>query len=245
MFRKSAAALSLAGIFSLAHAWAQENARPPGPTVSVVGEAEDNVRPDIAILTLHVTGDRPTANDASNENARVTTAVIDGLKTSGVDAKDISTVAFSLIPLMVEQRDPKTNQVVKFVPSGFRASNTLQVRVREIDRAGAFIATSVQNGALYQGIAYDLSDREAREDKLRVKAVENAMHRASLLAVGAHLKLGPLRSLSDIGGGPAPQPRMMARAMNASADAVAPLPIEPGEISLSQSVNATWELTAQ
>jgi uncharacterized protein YggE len=245
MLRKSAAALSLAGMFSIAPAWAQENARPPGPTVTVGGEAEDNARPDIAILTLHVTGDRPTANDASNENARVTMAVIDGLKTSGVEAKDISTVAFSLIPLMVEQRDPKTNQTIKFVPSGFRASNTLQVRVREIDRAGAYITTSVQNGALYQGIAYDLSDREAREDKLRIKAVENAMHRASLLAEGAHLKLGPLRSLSDTASGPMPQPRVFARAMNAAADAVAPLPIEPGEISLSQSVNGTWELIAQ
>ena len=244
MFRKSAAVLSLASIFSFPHAWAQD-ARPAGPTVTVTGEAEDIARPDVAILTLHVTGDRPTANDAANENARATTAVIDGLKTSGVEAKDISTVAFSLIPLMVEQHDPKTNQVVKFVPSGFRASNTLQVKVREIDRAGAFIATSVQNGALYQGIAYDLSDREAREDKLRVKAVENAAHRASLLAEGAHLKLGPLRSLSDAGGGPGPQPRMLARAMGASADAVAPLPIEPGQISLTQSVNATWELIAQ
>jgi uncharacterized protein YggE len=145
----------------------------------------------------------------------------------------------------VEQRDPKTNQTIKFVPSGFRASNTLQVRVREIDRAGAYVTTSVQNGALYQGIAYDLSDREAREDKLRIKAVENAMHRASLLAEGAHLKLGPLRSLSDTASGPMPQPRVFARAMNAAADAVAPLPIEPGEISLSQSVNGTWELIAQ
>jgi uncharacterized protein YggE len=245
MFRKSAAALSLAGIFLATHAFAQDNARPSPPTVTVVGEAEETTRPDIAILTLHVTGDRPTANDASNENARVTTAVIDGLKTSGVDAKDISTVAFSLTPLMVEQRDPKTNQVVKFVPSGFRAANTLQVKVREIDRAGAFIAASVQNGALYQGIAYDLSDREAREDKLRVKAVENATHRASLLAEGAHLKLGALRSLSDVGGAPGPQPRMFARAMIAAPEAVAPLPIEPGEISLSQSVNGTFELTAQ
>ena len=244
MFRKSAAALSLAGMFSIANAWAQENGRPPGPTVTVTGEAEDSARPDIAILTLHVTGDRASANDASNENAKTTAAVIDGLKTSGVDAKDISTIGFSLAPLMVEQRDPKTNQVVKFVPAGFRASNTLQVKVREIDRAGAFIATSVQNGALYQGISYDLSDREAREDKLRIKAVENAAHRAALLAEGAHLKLGPLRSLSDTGAGPMPQPRMLARMAAAPADAVAPLPIEPGEISLSQSVNATWELAA-
>ena len=62
--------------------------------------------------------------------------VVDGLKGSGLDAKDISTVGLNLVPLMSEQRDPKSNQVVKYAVTGFRASNVLRVRVREIDRAG-------------------------------------------------------------------------------------------------------------
>jgi len=72
--------------------------------------------------------------------------------------------------------------------------------VRDINRTGAFIAAAVQNGALYQSLSFDLSDREAREDALRVKAAANAMHRATLYAEGATMKLGALKSLGADGG---------------------------------------------
>jgi len=221
-------------------ALAQEHA--PVPTVSVVGLAEAEARPDMATVNLNITDDRPTANDASSENTRLTLAVVDGLKGSGVDAKDISTVGLSMYPLMSEGRDPKTNLPIKTVVTGFRASNTLRVRIHDIDRAGAFIAVGVQNGALYQGVSFDLSDRDAREDALRVQAVANAQHRASLYAQGASMKLGALRSI----GAEASQRQTpyYAKAMGASAGPLAPVAIEPGVVTLTESVNATWELTA-
>jgi hypothetical protein len=142
---------------------------------------------------------------------------------------------------VTDQRDPKTNQIVKSVPNGFHASNVIRVRVRDIDRTGAFIAAAVQNGALYQSLSFDLSDREAREDALRVKAAANAMHRAALYAEGATMKLGALRSLGADGGGFQPLGGT-ARAMSVSA--ATPLAIEPGLITLHESVIATWEMRA-
>jgi hypothetical protein len=218
--------------------------KPSPPTVSVVGEASAEARPDIAILGFEIADDRPTALDAANENARLVNAVIDGLKGSGVEAKDISTVGVSLSPVVSEARDPKTQQVARTVVTGYHARNVLRVKVREIDRAGAIIGASVQNGALYDDIAYQLSDREARLDVLRGQAAANAVHRAQLYAEGAGLKVGPLRSLSA--GGAAPQefgPRPRAMAM-AAAPAAQPVQIEPGVITLSESVNATFELAA-
>jgi uncharacterized protein YggE len=234
---KSSAIVAALCLVSSGVARAQDHAS--APTVSVVGVASEDVRPDIAIVTLNVTDDRPNANDAASENARLTMAVVDGLKVSGVDAKDISTIGLSLIPVVVDQRDPKTNQIIKSVPNGFRASNVIRVRVREIDRAGGFISASVQNGALYQGLTFDLSDREARDDALRVKAVANAMHRASLYAEGASLKLGALRSIGAEGNSFQP----MGQAYKAVNVAAAPLTIEPGLITLHEAVNATWEMT--
>jgi uncharacterized protein len=241
MILKSAVIAATCCLALNAPAGAQERAS--APTVSVVGVASEDARPDMAVVSLNVIDDRPNANEAANENARIATAVIDGLKGSGIDAKDIATIGLSLTPLVTEQRDPKTNQIVKSVPNGFRASNVIRVRVREIDRTGAFIAASVQNGALYQGLSFDLSDREAREDALRVKAMANAMHRASLYAEGAALKLGPLRS---IGAESSPFQPMGGTFRAASATpGAAPLPIEPGLITLRESVNATWEMTAR
>src|SRR3984957_2121514 len=240
MFRKTSEALVLASLVWAAPVQAEEHGSATPATVSVVGVASEEARPDIAVVILDVIDDRPNANDAAIENARISTAVVDGLKGSGIDAKDITTVGLSLAPVVTDQRDPKTNQIVKSVPNGFHASNVIRVRVRDIDRTGAFIAAAVQNGALYQSLSFDLSDREAREDVLRVKAAANAMHRATLYAEGATMKLGALKSLGADGGGFQPLGGTV-RAMSASA--AAPLAIEPGLITLHESVNATWEMT--
>ena len=142
MFRKTSEALVLASLVWAAPVQAQEHGSATPATVSVVGVASEEARPDIAVVILDVIDDRPNANEAANENARISTAVIDGLKGSGIDAKDIMTVGLSLAPVVTDQRDPKTNQIVKSVPNGFHASNVIRVRVREIDRTGAFIAAA-------------------------------------------------------------------------------------------------------
>jgi len=232
----------LAGLVWATPVRAQDHGSASLATVSVVGVASEDARPDIAVVILNVIDDRPNANEAASENARISTAVIDGLKGSGIDAKDITTVGLSLAPVLTEQRDPKTNQPVKSISNGFHASNVLRVRVREIDRTGAFIAAAVQNGALYQGLSFDLSDRESREDALRVKAVVNAMHRATLYAEGASLKLGALKTLGADGG--SYQPIGASFKTFSMVSGATPPAIEPGLITLHESVNATWEMTA-
>lgn len=241
MFAKTALPLAIAILALADSAQAQQ---PAAPTVSVAGIASEDARPDIALVSFNIVDQRPSAADAEGENARVSAAVIDGLKASGIEAKDIATVGLSLFPVWSEERDPKSGQTVKRTLTGYQASNTLNVRMRAIDKTGAIIAQGVQNGATYQGVAFDLSDREAREDALRVKAVANAAHRATLYAEGAGMKLGPLQAISADGGQPiyraSAAPKALAMAAGAS-----PLPIEPGVISLSETVNATWALAAQ
>ena len=227
-----------------ASAFADE--RPLPPTVSVSGEAREDVRPDIVRITLEIAAEKPTAAEAQSEDSRISAAVIDGLKGAGVEAKDVLTVGLSLTPVTTDQLDPKTNMVIKTLVTGYRASNRISLRLRDIGRAGAVIGASVQAGALYEGVAYELSDREAHQDALRVKAAANAAHRAALYAEGAGVKLGALRSLSA-GPGNAPYPgaaapRMMS--VGRAAPGPAPLVIEPGEIPLEETVAATYDLVA-
>jgi uncharacterized protein YggE len=208
----------------------------------VIGQAEEQVRPDLATITFHIVADRTTANDAAAENARVAAAVVDGLKGSGVDAKDIATVGLSLTLVMSEQRDPKTNQYIKSIVTGYHAANVIRVVARDIDRAGALITAGVQNGALYDGVDFDVTDRDAREDALRVKAAANAMHRAGLYAEGGGMKLATLRSLSAEAAPRVFHREMMKAAAAPGAATAAPVPVEPGLITLSETVNATFDL---
>jgi len=233
------------GSFSLADSAAAQQSVPTAPTVSVVGLATEEAAPDIAFVTFEILDERPSAPEAEGENARIATAVINGLKASGIEAKDIATTGLSLYPLWSDERDPKGGQTVKRTLTGYRASNTLNVRVTSIDKAGAVIAGAVQNGASYQGVAFDLSDRESREDALRIKAVANAMHRAGLYAQGASMKLGALQAISADAAQPVFRMNAAAPKALAMSAGAAPMPIEPGLISLSESVSATWALTAQ
>ncbi len=246
MFSKSALIIAFASVALGDSGLAQEpSASKNTPTVSVVGLASEEAQPDIAIVTFNISDERPAANDAAGENARLSRAVIEGLKGSGIEAKDIATIGLSLFPVWNDERDAKTGQIVKRTLTGYRASNTLSVRMRAIDKAGAIIAQGVQNGAIYQGVAFDLFDRESREDALRVKAVGNAMRRASLYAEGAAMKLGPLQAINAEFAQPMFRAGSGAARSFSTASAAAPLPVEPGFITLSESVTATWALAPQ
>ena len=212
------------------------------PSITVNGEASEDVRPDMALITFEVSAERPAAADAASEDARAVSAVIDALKGSGIDAKDIATVGASLNPVFSEQRDPKTNLLLRSVVTGYRAHNEVRVKMRDIERAGAVIGAAVQNGALYNGLSYDLSDRQARQDALRGKAAANAAHRAALYAEGLNLKVGALRSLNATGERAEPMfaPKMFA----AAAPGPAALQIEPGTITLSETVTATFDIAS-
>jgi uncharacterized protein YggE len=202
------------------------------PSVTVVGEASDEARPDVAWISLTIRDQKPTAAEAASENARRANAVINALTGAGVDAKDIATLGLALDPVWSSGGSP--HSVV-----AFEATNRLSVRVQPVEKAGPIIAQAVLAGAEYQGVGFDISDRAAREDALRPKAVANAARRAALYADGAGLKLGPLQSIQAEPAEPVLRP--MTRTF-AVAGAPAPPPIEPGPITLSESVTATWTL---
>ena len=233
------ALLAAALVFAAVAAAAEESA--PGaaaapPTVAVVGEASEDANPDVATVSLSIEVEKPTAAEASSENARRAEAVIAGLTVAGIAAKDIATVGLTLYPVWNSQSRPSS-------VSAYQAINRIAVRVQPIDKVGALIAEAVQNGGEYQGLSFDVSDREAREDALRAKAVENAAHRAELYARGAAMKLGPLQSIHADAAQPTFRPLMeLARVGSGAAK---PPPIEPGLVTLTETVTASWALTPQ
>jgi uncharacterized protein YggE len=233
------ALLAAALVFAAVAAAADESA--PGaaaspPTVAVVGQASEDAKPDVATVSLTIDVEKPTAAEASSENARRAEAVIAGLTAAGIATKDIATVGLTLYPVWNSQSQPSS-------VSAYQAVNRLSVRVQPIEKVGALIAQAVQNGAEYQGVSFDVSDREAREDALRVKAVENAAHRAELYARGAAMKLGPLQAIRADAAQPAYRP--LKEFAHVGSGASTPPPIEPGLITLTETVTASWALAPQ
>lgn len=228
-------------IFCAAAGARGEPLRESVPSVSVVGEASEDIAPDRATLNFGIVTERPLAAEAAAENARVATTVLDELKTLGVADADIRTEGVTLTPVTDQERDPK-GRVVS-VRKYFVARNDLSVRVRDLAKAGEMAGRLIDRGVnSFQGVHYDYSKPEAKMDELRAKAVKDALRRAEAYAGALGLQLARVLEIR-----PAdeafPQPRPYAMKAASAAPDGAPAPMRPGVQRISARVAVVWALS--
>ena len=247
--KKSLFAACVALAVSCAPACAQDAGQKSTlPHITASGRAFVEVKPDIATLSLGVVSEKGAAAEAMAENAQATTNAIAVLKSLGVDPTDIKTTSLILAPVITEGRDPKTNALIKRHVTGYRASSVLQVRIRDVANAGAIASRVVAEGSAntYNGLSFSVSDEEAREDRLRAKAVGDAMRKAALYAQGASMKLGRVLAIETdpdrtiIANADMPMLRAASSAPN-----VLPIPVEPGVTRIEVRVSGVWELVPE
>jgi uncharacterized protein len=242
--KKSLFAVCVALPLSCAPAFAQDTVQ-NSPHITASGRAFVEVKPDIATLSLGVVSEKSTAAEATAENAQATTNAIAVLKSLGVEPKDIKTTSLILAPVVTEERDPKTNALIKRRVTSYRASNILQVRIRDVDKAGAIASRVVVEGSAntYNGLSFSVSDQDAREDDLRGKAVGDAMRKAALYAQGASMKLGRVLAIETEPDRSISATADMPMLRTASSDRnILPIPVEPGVTRIEVRVSGVWEL---
>lgn len=202
--------------------------------ISVAGHGSVEAAPDIAHITTGVLSEAATARQAVNDNSAAMRKLIDGLKGTGIAPKDIQTQSFHVEPRYKHTKDGRSAQI-----DGYRVTNSLRVVVRDLKRLGETLDQVIALGANQTGgIAFTVSDAEARKDAARKLAVENATHRARLLATSAGARLGPVISIAEESASRPPRPVYAARVAKA-ADSV---PIEEGSLSLAVRVDMTFAL---
>jgi uncharacterized protein YggE len=135
--------------------------------------------------------EKPTATEAVSENKDQTQQVIDALKVSGVDAKDIHTTNFSIWPNTQYGPDGK--------PTGttYVVDNTVSVTVRKLDSLGDMLDSAISSGAnSVNSIQFDAADKTAALKQARAAAVKDAQTQAQELADTAGVKLGVVQTIS-------------------------------------------------
>ncbi|PLK24288.1 SIMPL domain-containing protein [Novosphingobium sp. TH158] len=200
--------------------------------------------PDIAVFTAGVMSQARTAAEALADNSAKMNRVIAALRTAGIAERDIQTSDLSLSPVYGQQRplpdgrmEPEQPQVV-----GYRASNTVSVRQRNLKQFGRVLDTLVAAGAnQIDGPRFEIDKADAVADEARTLAVRKARARADLYAAAAGMKVVRIVSISE-SGGYVPQPMMVNARMAAEDFAGAPTPVASGEVSMSVSVNVAFEL---
>jgi uncharacterized protein YggE len=207
-----------------------------GTRLDIAAEGSVTRAPDVALISAGVVTQAATAAAAMSDNASRMAATVGALKRAGVADKDIQTSSISLSPQYryAENRPP--------VITGYQAANQVNIRFREIKRAGGILDALVAVGAnQINGPNLMVDEPEDALDEARTVAIAKARARAELYAKAAGLRVKRILSISESGGyapPPPPMPMMQARMEKSAADTS----IEPGEQRLSVAVSVSFEL---
>src|SRR5271166_1971241 len=236
MVRKSIA-LAAAGLTIAAlSACDKHNATPaPGANprqVTVVGSGQVQGVPDTLTADVGIEFTAPDVTAAMNQTNDRQQAVINAVTGAGVDRKDISTTEVSLQP----QYDSSGGGI-----TGYRADNSIRVKIHPTDSASHVLAVIVGAGGdatRINSVSYSIADDSQLVKDARARAFQDAKNRAEQYAQLSGLKLGKVISISEAAGGAppvmAPAPRGGAMPSN--------VPLEPGQQTVSFSVTAVWQL---
>jgi uncharacterized protein YggE len=222
------AAAIIAGTLLAAPALAQTM---PPAVISVTGEATVSVAPDLAQIDGGVTSEAKTAREASDANNAAMGRVLLALKGAGIEEKDFQTSRLSLQPQSAPNRTGPSAIV------GYRASNRVTIRLRDVTKVANVIDTLVGAGANdIGGINFMVSAASKLLDEAREQAIADARRKAEIYAKAAGVALGAPLSISEEGA-PGPMPyRKMAAGMAASA------PVAQGEETLRVTVSVSWAI---
>ena len=209
------------------------------PTIVVDGQASREVVPNLAVVTFGITADRPIAADASAQAARTAAALVDEVKASGIADKDVKTTETSLTPLFEPVKAGGDATRLK----GFRATDMLQVRVRDLATTGTLVSRLVDKGAnAVEGIDFSVDGADTTLDQLRGDATRDARRKAAIYADAAGVKLGRVIEILPEAAGP-PLYLQRPKATSILAERAAPPPpVEAGTQTLEARVRITWEL---
>ena len=215
------AAAALAGTGRPEAAGGADEGTQAGITVTGLGTVKST--PDEAEISLGVETEAATAKDALAENSARMARLLAALRGAGVKKEDIRTQEVSLYP--------------RYEEDGFTARNSVLVKIRDLDRAGAILELAARSGANQTfGPSMSVSNREALESKALTAAVRNARTKAEALAEAAGVGLGRVTAIVEgSSGGPEPY-ALEARTADKS------VPIEPGTEKIQATVTITFAI---
>lgn len=205
-------------------------------TIIVSAQADVRVAPDIATINAGVVTQADSANAAMQDNRTKMNAVFEALKKAGIADKDMQSAGITINPQYryVENQPP--------VVTGYQASNTVNVTLRDMAAVGSVIDALVGQGVnQLNGPTFDVEDKDSALNEARTKAVGKARDRAKLYADAAGVKIARLKNLSEqsMMSPQTPYPMMRMAAMDSAGSAT---PVAPGEVMLSVTVSMTYEI---
>lgn len=206
------------------------------PRLTVTGSGESAAAPDMALLSLSVVREAPSAGEALSADNEAMAKVLDAMKQAGIADRDLQTSGLSIEPRRVfpDDKDPgKAPQIV-----GYTVTNTLSIRVRDISAVGKLLDQAVALGVNSGGdIEFTNQHPEALLDQARRNAVRDALRKAQIMTDAAGIELGRILDMSEADAPGRPMPLMREKFAAAAA-----VPVQAGENSYRVEVTVTFAI---
>lgn len=192
--------------------------------------------PDTVGFSTGVENSAPTASAALRQNSAQVAKVIAQLKALGVAEKDIQTSGINVSP---EYEYIQATQRNRF--KGYRVSNQVQVKMRDIDKLGTVLDQIVASGATnINGPYFSIDDDSNVKKAARAAALASGQAQAESYARAAGYSGVRLLSISEgLAGRPQPYAMKLQTMDVAEASSV---PIQPGQVGTSVTVNLQFEM---
>lgn len=177
------AVLSIKEIKSLAYV-----GKTPGMmnSISVNGKGEAISIPDVATFSFSVTENAKTVAEAQAKATERTNNALAAVKAGGVAEKDIKTLSYNINPHYEYNQGICTVYGCpngKSVLTGYDVSQTVEVKVRDLAKAGELFDSignvGVQN---VNGLTFSIDDIDTIKAAARADAIANAQEKADKIA---------------------------------------------------------------
>lgn len=227
---------------------AQDIGRPGNPatdTITVQGDGQATVPPDVARVSFTVQNQAKTVSEAQTMTTKQANDAIAYVKEQGIADKDVATLSYTISPqyayrnCVAGELCPANGTI-----TGYQVAETVQVTVRDLGKVSGLLAglgsRQVQN---ISGPDFALEDPAAGYDAARADAITKAKAQAAVLAGQLGVRLGKIVNFSETSGNyPVPMAYGMGGGPAAESKAAVAPNIPTGQNTYNASVSITYEL---
>ncbi len=160
-------------------------------TITITGKGKVFVKPDLALVNLAVITEAKSVELAMLENKEKMNNIISFMKENKIEEKDLQTVAFRVNPRYEwhEDENPLTSRRNR-VLVGYEINQSLEVKIRDMDKIGDIIQGGATFGANQIGsLHFTVDNKDEIEKEAREKAIKQAKEKAKALSKSLGIKI--------------------------------------------------------
>jgi len=208
-------------------------------TVSFDGTGKMTAKPDIAVVSVSIISDAITSKAAQDANSTKSNKVTDFLKQQRIEDKDIKTSGYNISPNYKYKAYVGNPEI-----TGYRVTQTIEVKIRDLDKVSSILDGVVTAGANQIGeLSFQIDDVNKLKEQARKIAVDQAKEKAKVLKDQIGISLGKIISFSEYYNGyPTPMyDSMKASGIGGGGGTVTPS-VPSGENEISVNVTITYQI---